>query len=1142
VGWGGQFVPIIESSGATSLQQDASNHFVLTTGGITVTISSGGQPVVAGQFGNWKPLGAEAFAGGYLVVWKNGTADQYNVWALDSSGKFVSQGAVVAGASAEIQTLEPGFNQDFNGNGIASRTVIEAVGSTTLATVANAYVLSPSGSALGRQLRMNSTIVTVGQFGNWTPIAAEQAANGVYQVAWKNGALNQYIVWNVDSTGNFISQGAVVAGSTWYVQAFESSVHQDLNSDGLIGPVLSTIETTGSTSLTKVADSFFFNYASGGPQLKKNGGYVAAGQFGNWTPLGVEQAASGLYQMAWKNGTADQYVSWTVDSAGNYLGQGGVVSGSTWYVQAFETTLHQDLNGDGLIGPTTSTIETTGSTALTKVADSYFFNYASGGPQLKMNGLYVAAGQFGSWAPLGVEQAANGIYQMAWKNGTANQYVSWNVDSAGNYISQGGVVSGSTWYLEAFEPVLHQDLNNDGLIGPTTSIIEATGFTSLSRVADSYFFNYSSGGPQLKMNGVYVAAGQLGAAWTPIGSEAAGNGFWVAWKNGSADQYAVWETDGSGNYLRSLTGIVSGSSAALQQFESAFHQDLNSDGVVAIEAFGATKLALSGNNFALDPVASLGGPLLRFGGSPVTVNEFGANWTPIGAEQTPTGYRVAWFGGSDQYTVWDTDAAGNYLSQTGVVSGASAALESLEPSLQQDLNRDGIIAPVNTIESFGSTSLLQIANGFLFNTIYGPQLKMNGTVVDATQLGPWNPIAAEQVGSGYQVAFRAGSADLYTVWNTDSNGNYVSTAVGPVSGGNPALEALEPNFKQDLNRDGYIGVPGLKINIIYDSFALAAPQSFRDGIQAAVNILQATFLDPITVNIAVGYGEFGGTALENLVPANLRNQAQNVSLGNIGYTGGGQFGNGQGISESYSTLRSLLAADARDSTDTTSVSSLPNTTSLQGHSSFVIGSAQAKALGVLNANNSAVDGQIGMGRNFIGNVLIAGALHEITHAMGRIAGLAMDVFRYSSPGNHVFGGAIPAPSSYFSIDGGATRLADFGTSSDPGDFLNSGVQGSNDPFNESVGNLASLTSVDLKIMDVLGFDVKPGLLGSAGGAAVADASTASGGNLVLNGASTNPTLLSNYMAAAFVPPSAGSMGVAADGGLPGQDFLAKPVA
>jgi hypothetical protein len=48
--------------------------------------------------------------------------------------------------------------------------------------------------------------------------------------------------------------------------------------------------------------------------------------------------------------------------------------------------------------------------------------------------------------------------------------------------------------------------------------------------------------------------------------------------------------------------------------------------------------------------------------------------------------------GADQYTVWNTDSNGNLVSNNiGIVSGTSAALESLEPSFHQDLNGDGVI-------------------------------------------------------------------------------------------------------------------------------------------------------------------------------------------------------------------------------------------------------------------------------------------------------------------------------------------------------------------------------------------------------------------------------------------------------------------
>ena len=74
----------------------------------------------------------------------------------------------------------------------AATTVIESFGSTTLTRIANTFVVSPTTSALGLQLMMSGASVTVGQFGNWTPIGAEQTANGTISVAWKNGAADQY--------------------------------------------------------------------------------------------------------------------------------------------------------------------------------------------------------------------------------------------------------------------------------------------------------------------------------------------------------------------------------------------------------------------------------------------------------------------------------------------------------------------------------------------------------------------------------------------------------------------------------------------------------------------------------------------------------------------------------------------------------------------------------------------------------------------------------------------------------------------------------------------------------------------------------------------------------------------------------------
>src|SRR6185437_7332418 len=128
----------------------------------------------------------------------------------------------------------------------------------------------------------------------------------------------------------------------------------------------------------------------------------------------------------------------------------------------------QDLNGDGVIGIPNAgtTIESHGSTALVQSGSNYFMDPVAGGsgPELERSGAPVTSGQYGAWVPIGAEATATG-YEVAWKNGGANQYDVWNTDASGNYLSELGVVSGSNSSLEALEPSFSQDLNGDGVIG-----------------------------------------------------------------------------------------------------------------------------------------------------------------------------------------------------------------------------------------------------------------------------------------------------------------------------------------------------------------------------------------------------------------------------------------------------------------------------------------------------------------------------------------------------------------------------------------------------------------------------------------------------------------------------------------------------
>ena len=114
----------------------------------------------------------------------------------------------------------------------------------------------------------------------------------------------------------------------------------------------------------------------------------------------------------------------------------GVVSGSEYAFQSLEATFQQDLNGDGTTGLKTTPIETSGATHLDQVANEFFLHDSAGnGPSLKYAGADV--GRRPVRRPgrrSGRRRSASG-YQVVWKNGSADQYIVWNLDSNGNWTS-----------------------------------------------------------------------------------------------------------------------------------------------------------------------------------------------------------------------------------------------------------------------------------------------------------------------------------------------------------------------------------------------------------------------------------------------------------------------------------------------------------------------------------------------------------------------------------------------------------------------------------------------------------------------------------------------------------------------------------
>src|SRR5437762_7154663 len=204
---------------------------------------------------------------------------------------------------------------------------------------------------------------------------------------------------------------------------------------------------------------------------------------------------------------------------------------------------------------------------------------------------------------------------------------------------------------------------------------------------------------------------------------------------------------------------------------------------------------------------------------------------------------------------------------------------------------------------------------------------------------------------------------------------------------------------------------GITINLLFDAAAIAAPASFRAGIQQAASLLTTAISDKITVNIKIDYSGTGG---------------------------GAAAGPDNGLYVNYSTVRADLINNA--TAGDTTFNALPGGSSIQGQTNVAVWNAQLKLWGVLGANDTTTDdGSATFATDINSNLLVGVALHELTHAMGRVPYGApygsqpdiLDLFRFTSAGTRLINGASTAPAAYFSVDGGNTRLADYGQNSDP---------------------------------------------------------------------------------------------------------------
>jgi hypothetical protein len=271
--------------------------------------------------------------------------------------------------------------------------------------------------------------------------------------------------------------------------------------------------------------------------------------------------------------------------------------------------------------------------------------------------------------------------------------------------------------------------------------------------------------------------------------------------------------------------------------------------------------------------------------------------------------------------------------------------------------------------------------------------------------------------------------------------------------------------------DGAEKGAGMQIQFTYDQSVGSLPTGMVQALDVAASYLGRLIANPITINIEVGYGE-------------ITQAGQTFAV-----SSGAEGGPVNDVYWTYAQTAQIYGANVSSPDQAVAYSNLPAYGSVT-NDYIDVSAAQQKAFGQLAANNSAIDGAVGFQLNGAGGVtydfnpfrravsnewdFIGVALHEISHALGRISDLGMagvatllDLFRYAAPGQLQTN--VTGSPAYFSLDGGATNLANFDTTNqDPSDW----AQGSANDANNAVGSLSvanNFGQVDLRELNALGF-------------------------------------------------------------------------
>ena len=496
----------------------------------------------------------------------NGDGTVWNVWNVNGSGARQST------YRAETWEHEKTFEVDLNGDGSVGLRPIETNGDYILADGGNQYhIVDGNGVSIGLTNPQGRSLGPSNLSTGWSAIQVEEGSVSGFDVLLSH-ADGRMKVWKLDELG--ARQSVYRAEISEYEKTFEV----DLNGDGYISPELTTIEANGDYTLAE--DNNHYHVVDGNGYIigltDIHGRSVGPGSFASagssWNAVQVEKASDGGFRVMWSDvgSAALPPFAWKADASGTY--QEHIFPTNAQY----ETMFKVDLNGDGYINPSLTTIEANGDYRLAQGNNQYYIVDGSGyitGLTNSQGGSVGPSNLSGGWSAVQVEEAADGLggFEVLWSrtNGDGTVWNVWNVNGSG---ARQSTYRAETW---EHEKTFEVDLNGDGSVGLRP--IETNGDYILADGGNQYHIVDGNGvsigltNPQ----GRSLGPSNLSTGWSAIQvEEGSVSGFDVLLSHADG-RMKVWKLD-------ELGARQSVYRAEISEYEKTFEVDLDGDGYIGL--------------------------------------------------------------------------------------------------------------------------------------------------------------------------------------------------------------------------------------------------------------------------------------------------------------------------------------------------------------------------------------------------------------------------------------------------------------------------------------------------------------------------------------------------------------------------------